>query len=178
MIKINFLLFLPFFYLACSGQNLPECKGFTQKKEISLGRTMVKYMLDSNFVYKYEFFEKAGPIDSKKYGLEKDTLILRWYYNERIFNDSIAQETIKNWLNNEGVSTPSYSFRHLEFSGLDGVLSEVKKKNSSKMIYFGINRSTNKLLLAEYDLVNNRDNFFCVLNSMTFRDSSEPLHKE
>ena len=123
---------------------------------------------------KFEFFESWGPLDSKKYGYQEDTLKLAWYRNEKQFyNDSTARQVIIRGFENDSIFSDDYSFKNMHFNELVGVLSEVNNKSKSKTIFFGINTLTDNLLIAEYtlnpDQPYNRDNLFCLLNSMTFK---------
>ena len=159
----------------CAEQHNLQCGAFQKMEAITAGGTTITYMLDTNFLYKFEFFESWGPLDSKKYGYQEDTLTLAWYRNRKFYTDSTARQAIIRGFANDSIFPDDYSFKDVHFNELKGVLSEVQTKNESRMTFFGINMLTDKLLIAEYtsnaDQSYNRDNLFCLLNSMTFKDS-------
>ena len=177
--KLFFLLslFLDLFQ-SCLGQKNIDCNNEQHSCSITIGvnhKTTINYYVN-NDLSDISFslgVEKWGPDVIRRYANLNDTLTLAWYYGSGEFNNTIAKKVIDNMAKADSIHLCEQSYVSQKFQEIEGLLLRATCTQYTNFIYYGVNKTSNKIIVAEYntkiDGNNAQNNFFCILNSMLFK---------
>lgn len=159
---------------SCQVSDEQQCNEPTKTFTVNLWNCRVEYKLDTNVtdVSAHLGIRNWGPESIKEYYSDKDTLTFSWYDDYNGYNDSEIKKVLENIILKDSMTLCKHSITKIDLNEMSGMYYEAICDGQTKLVFFGKNASTKKVLLAEnkYKSGNakSRNRTFCILNSMTF----------
>jgi hypothetical protein len=163
---------------SCTGRKDAICSVNTKAEAIQLAyrrKIVVEYQINDSFVNVSHLmiFRHWGSDEAMMYVMDNDTLTFSWNRNHGDFSDSMGTTYFYYHLIRDSLLIDKPSLTSGNFGELRGVVCHAKYKDKHKIEFIGINDSTGVELLATYSVnpksPTYRDDFFCILRSMTFK---------
>jgi hypothetical protein len=176
--KIQTLL-ITILICSCLRDSPAQCEASVTTKTVSIGDDTIKYNIDSVYIDISNSLEieNWGPLAIKRYVNNGDTLTIRWYHGYGRFNDAEAIRITNNYINKDSFYSCIPVQKKQLFENIHGISSEVNCKEHFKIVFFGVNPTTDITILLEYTSCHNKINdiecFFQVIKSMTFKQISK-----
>jgi hypothetical protein len=165
------------YYSSCNNKTVNYCELNTKLDSIKLtypDTFIVYYKLNEKFIDISDsiWFRHWGADEMKMYINGKDTLGIEWYWNIKPYEDELAKKWIEgSYSSLHGLDCPQ-TVTNTYCGQLRGVFSEIVCPDPTRMVFFGINKASNYLVVAYFHTnASNKcakEEFLEILNSMVF----------
>lgn len=179
---IIFLL-LSMLFLSCSTSvKEANCKSVNFNQNVFVyGRenSKINYDIDRRLIDISESIglEMWGPDKIKKYANNNDTLTIKWYYAAGRYDVETPYKVIDKIIRLDSIHFTDQKLEAIKIKGLYGVLSVLKLKNGARVLFSGLNETTDIILYLSLKTPQFDDNakevFMCMLKSFQFTPQKE-----